>query len=138
MSRIMALDAGDKRIGVALSDSLQITAQGLTVLANIPGVLEEIAGLCRDNQVEKIVVGLPKNMNNTLGPRAEWALDFGQKVAAATGLPVVMADERLTTLAANRVLLQADLSRRKRRRAVDKLAATLILQNYLEASKNEG
>lgn len=131
MSRIMALDAGDKRIGVALSDTLRLTAQGLTVLDNVPGVLGTIAELCRQYQVERVVVGLPKNMNNTLGPRAQLALKFSREVATATGLPVVMEDERLTTVAANQALLEADLSRRKRRRTVDKIAAVLILQNYL-------
>lgn len=131
MGRIMALDAGDKRIGVALSDALRLTAQGLTVLDNIPGVLETIAELCRQHQVERVVVGLPKNMNNTLGPRAQLALNFSQEVAAATGLPVVLEDERLTTVMANQALMEADLSRRKRRRKVDKIAAVLILQNYL-------
>lgn len=131
MARIMALDAGDKRIGVALSDSLGITAQGLKVVDNSPRALAEIAEICLEYQVEKILVGLPKNMDNTLGPRAVWAQQFADQVADATGLPVQMEDERLTTVAANRVLLSADLSRRKRRKNVDKLAATLILQSYL-------
>lgn len=130
--RIMALDAGDKRIGVALSDPLGLTGQGLTVLANNPAVPAAVAALCREYQVEQILVGLPKNMNNTMGPRAKWALEFADRVAAATGLPVAMEDERLTTAAANRVLLAADLSRRKRRQNVDKLAATFILQSYLD------
>ena len=139
MQRIMALDAGDKRIGVAVSDSLRITAQGLKVLENTPGVLDEIASLCREYDVGKIVVGLPKNMNNTLGPRAEWALKFAKSISETSGLPVVMEDERLTTAAANRVMLDADLSRRKRRKVVDKMAAVLILQNYLSrGEKNDG
>lgn len=139
MQRIMALDAGDKRIGVAVSDPLRITAQGLKVLENSPGIFDEIASLCREYDVDKIVVGLPKNMNNTLGPRADWTLKFAKKVAETTGLPVVMEDERLTTVAANRVMLEADLSRRKRRKVVDKMAAVLILQNYLSrGEKNDG
>lgn len=131
MKRIMALDAGDKRIGVAISDPLGITAQGLKVLANSPDVYTEIAKICQEYQVEKIVVGLPKNMNNTLGPRAEWSMDFAAKVGQVTGLPVEMEDERLTTAAATRVMLDADMSRSKRRKVVDKMAAVLILQNYL-------
>lgn len=139
MQRIMALDAGDKRIGVAVSDPLRITAQGLKVLENSPEVFKEIASLCREYDVGKIVVGLPKNMNNTLGPRADWALKFAESISATTGLPVVMEDERLTTAAANRVMLDADLSRRKRRKVVDKMAAVLILQNYLaRGEKNDG
>jgi putative Holliday junction resolvase len=131
MKRIMALDAGDKRIGVALSDPLGITAQGLKVLENRPDIFEVIAGLCEEYDVERIVVGLPKNMNNTLGPRAELAIEFSKKLEQETGLPVVLEDERLTTVAANRVMLDADMSRGKRRKVVDKMAAVLILQNYL-------
>lgn len=135
--RIMALDAGDKRVGVAISDPLGFTAQGLTVLDNNSQVLAEVSNLCREYKVEKILVGLPKNMNNTIGPRAERALEFAAQVASATGLPVAMEDERLTTVAANRVLLAADLSRRKRRKTVDKLAATFILQSYLDRGKKD-
>ncbi|MDD2282690.1 MAG: Holliday junction resolvase RuvX [Eubacteriales bacterium] len=139
MERIMALDAGDKRIGVAVSDPMHITAQGLKVLENSPGVLAEIADLCKEYAVGKIVVGLPKNMNNSLGPRADWALKFAEQVSETTGLSVVMEDERLTTVAANRVMLEADLSRRKRRKVIDKMAAVLILQNYLSrGEKNDG
>jgi len=131
VKRIMALDAGDKRIGVAVSDPLGITAQGLKVLENSPQVFAEIAQLCKEYDVERVVVGLPKNMNNTLGPRADWSREFASKVADAVGLPVDMEDERLTTVAAERVMLDADLSRGKRRKVVDKMAAVLILQNYL-------
>jgi putative Holliday junction resolvase len=138
VERIMALDVGDKRIGVAISDPLQLTAQGLLVLDNSPEVFAEIAGLCREYAVGKIVVGLPKNMNNTLGPRAQQTLKFSEQLADATGLPVVMEDERLTTVAANRAMLEADISRRKRRKAIDKMAAVLILQNYLaRGEKND-
>ncbi len=137
MERIMALDAGDKRIGVAISDPLHITAQGLKVLENSPEVFAEIASLCAEYSVGKLVVGLPKNMNNTLGPRAQWAIKFSEKLASVTGLPVVMEDERLTTVAANRVMLEADISRRKRRKAVDKMAAVLILQNYLARGEKD-
>jgi len=131
MKRIMALDAGDKRIGVALSDPLGITAQGLKVLENTPEIFTEIANLCQEFDVERVVLGLPKNMNNTLGPRAEWTMKFAKKIAESTGLPVDLEDERLTTVAANRVMLDADISRGKRRKVVDKMAAVLILQNYL-------
>ena len=131
MKRVMALDAGDKRIGVALSDLLGITAQGLKVLNNSPQIFNEIADLCKEHDVELVVVGLPKNMNNTLGPRAELALKFAEKIKQKTGLPVIMEDERLTTVAANRVMLDADISRGKRRKVIDKMAAVLILQNYL-------
>lgn len=131
MSRIMALDVGDKRIGVALSDPLGITAQGLKVMENSPVVLDDIANLCQEYDVHLIVVGLPRNMNNTLGPRAEICQDFARKVAVVTGLQVELEDERLTTAAVNRMLIDADLSRGKRRKVVDKMAAVLILQNFL-------
>lgn len=131
MKRIMALDAGDKRIGVALSDSLGVTAQGLVVLENKPGVMEEIRNICQEHDVGLIVVGLPRNMNNTLGPRAQWCQEFARKVEEVTGLPVDLEDERLTTAAVNRMLIDADVSRGKRRKVVDKMAAVLILQNYL-------
>lgn len=131
MKRIMALDAGDKRIGVALSDPLGITAQGLKVLENSQTVFDEIAQICNEYDVGQIVVGLPKNMNNSLGPRAELAMDFAENLRQKTGLPVDLEDERLTTVAANRVMLEADLSRSKRKKVVDKMAAVLILQNYL-------
>lgn len=131
MKRIMALDAGDKRIGVALSDPLGITAQGLKVLENSPEVFGKIMEICQEYGVGEIVVGLPKNMNNTWGARADWSKEFARRVAEATGLPVAMEDERLTTVAATRALLEADVSRRKRRKVIDKMAAVLILQNYL-------
>lgn len=136
--RIMALDVGEKRIGVALSDPLGITAQGLTVLENSKDVMEKITDLCRRHQVGQLVVGLPRNMDNTLGPSAAAATAFSQKVAAATGLPVWLEDERLTTAAAERVMLAADASRRQRRQAVDKMAAVLILQSFLQrGGKND-
>lgn len=131
MKRIMALDAGDKHIGVALSDPLGITAQGLTVLENSPELFSKIKEICQEYDVGQIVVGLPKNMDNTLGPRADWSQEFARRVAEETGLPVEMEDERLTTAAATRVMLDADLSRGKRRKVVDKMAAVLILQNFL-------
>lgn len=138
MERIMALDVGDKRIGVAISDPLQLTAQGLKVLDNSPAVFAEIAILCQEYAVGRIVVGLPKNMNNTLGPRAQETKKFSEQLAGVTGLPIVMEDERLTTVAANRVMLEADISRRKRRKAIDKMAAVLILQNFLaRGEKND-
>lgn len=129
--RIMALDIGEKRIGVALSDPLGITAQGLTVLENTADIFDKIKQLCHRYQVEQLVVGLPRNMNNTLGPGAEAASRFSRELAAVTGLPVSLEDERLTTVAAQRVMLAADLSRRKRRRVVDKVAAVMILQTFL-------
>lgn len=131
MKRIMALDTGDKRIGVALSDPLGITAQGLKVLENTPVVFDEIAKICHEYDVERIVIGMPRNMNNTLGPRAEWTQQFAEKVGETTGLPIDFEDERLTTAEVTRMMVDADISRGKRRKVVDKMAAVLILQNYL-------
>lgn len=132
--RIMALDVGDKRIGVALSDALGITAQGLETLENNETTFTKIKQLCGLHQVSKIVVGLPRNMNGTYGPRAEYSREFALKLQEVVGLPIDFEDERLTTAAAERLMISADLSRKKRRQVVDKMAATLILQSYLQRS----
>jgi len=133
--RIMALDVGTKRIGVAVSDPLGWTAQGLTVLQREPEtrLWEDMAALLREYDVGEIVVGYPKNMDGTIGPRAREAEAFAEQVQRRFQRPVTLWDERLTTVAAERSLLEADLSRKKRRQAVDQLAAVLILQSYLQA-----
>ncbi|WP_062198809.1 Holliday junction resolvase RuvX [Massilibacterium senegalense] len=136
--RILGLDVGTKTIGVAVSDELGWTAQGIET---IPRDEEKdfLSGLTRIEElvdmysVEKIVIGLPKNMNGTIGPRAEASKDFAEKVEDKTGIPVVLWDERLTTMAAERVLLEADVSRKKRRKVIDKMAAVMILQGYLDS-----
>jgi putative Holliday junction resolvase len=132
--RILALDLGERRIGVAVSDPLGLTAQGLPTLESRGAArdLEAIADLCRRLEVEKVVVGLPRNMDGSYGPRAELARDYAKAIAERTGLPVATWDERLTTKSAIAVLLEADVSRRRRRAAVDRMAATLILQGYLD------
>jgi len=136
MMRIMALDAGDRTIGVAVSDELGWTAQGLTVIRR--GTWDEdvarLQALVGEYGVAKIVVGHPRNMNGSSGPRARLAEEFASQLAVALGLPVVLWDERLTTMEAQRMLLAADMSRAKRKQVVDKLAAVLILQNYLAAN----
>jgi putative Holliday junction resolvase len=132
--RIMALDVGDKRIGVALSDALGITAQGLETLENTDATFVNIKQLCGRHQVSKIVVGLPRNMNGTYGPRAEYSREYALKLQEVVGLPIDFEDERLTTAAAERLMISADLSRKKRRQVVDKMAATLILQSYMQRS----
>lgn len=135
--RIMGLDVGSKTVGVAVSDPLGFTAQGLEIIKidedkEIFG-LERLEELIKTYQVKKIVIGLPKNMNNTSGPRVEASQAYGKLVEEQFGLPVEYQDERLTTVQAERMLVeQADLSRNKRKKVIDKLAAQLILQNYLD------
>lgn len=132
--RMMGIDIGTKRIGVAISDELGFTAQGVEVIHRDKGkVLERIKELAMAYRVERIVVGLPKNMNGTVGERGEEALRFGRKLETALSLPVVFWDERLTTVMAERTLISADVRRKKRKQVVDQLAATFILQNYLDS-----
>jgi len=136
--RIMGLDVGEKTIGVAVSDPLGWTAQGVTTIRR-RGSLEEdlkaILRLVQEYRVERVVVGLPRNMNGSLGPQAKKVLDFMQALEERLKLPVVPWDERLTTSAAERVLIAADLSRRRRKGVVDRLAAVLILQSYLDCQQ---
>lgn len=136
--RILGLDYGTKTTGVAVSDPMGWTAQGLEIIRrqeeeHLKATINRIAELCAEYKVEKIVLGLPKNMNNTLGERGEKTLLFKEKLEARLKLPVEMWDERLSTVAAENVLLEADMSRKKRKNVIDKLAATIILQNYLDA-----
>lgn len=134
MGRTLGLDVGTRTIGVAVSDEMGWTAQGLsTVRRRGTGAdLDALRRLAAEWDVERIVIGLPKNMNGTLGPQAALVLEFAEAVKAALGLPVVTWDERLSTVAANRALLEADVSRRKRKAVVDTVAAALILQGYLD------
>ncbi|EOT44924.1 Holliday junction resolvase RuvX [Enterococcus columbae] len=137
--RIMGLDVGSKTVGVAVSDLMGWTAQGVEIIrideeAGEFG-LERVAELVKEYEVEKFVVGLPKNMNNTIGPRALASQAYGEMLIARFGLPVEFQDERLTTVQAERMLVQeANTSRAKRKKVIDKLAAVMILQNYLDIS----
>ena len=133
--RILGLDIGSKTIGVAVSDELGLIAQGVTTLKRrgLDHDIHAILTLIEEKGVSKIVVGLPKNMNNTLGPSAEMVLAFIEKLNEHSTVPVVTWDERLSTVAAEKVLLEADMSRAKRKRVVDKVAALLILQGYLDS-----
>ena len=135
--RIMGLDVGSKTVGVAISDPLGFTAQGLEIIQINEDQeefgFERLGELVAEYKVDKFVIGLPKNMNNTSGPRVEASQANGAKVTELFGLPVEYQDERLTTVAAERMLIeQADVSRNKRKKVIDKLAAQLILQNYLD------
>ncbi|HFR3983905.1 TPA: Holliday junction resolvase RuvX [Streptococcus suis] len=135
--RIMGLDVGSKTVGVAISDPLGFTAQGLEIIPideeRGEFGLERLTELVEQYKVDKFVVGLPKNMNNTSGPRVEVSQAYGDLLTERYKLPVDYQDERLTTVAAERMLIeQADISRGKRKKVIDKLAAQLILQNYLD------
>ena len=135
--RIMGLDVGSKTVGVAVSDPLGFTAQGLEIIPidEEKGEFgfERLTELVQEYKVDKFVVGLPKNMNNISGPRVEASQAYGTKIEQLFHLPVEYQDERLTTVAAERMLIeQADVSRKKRKKVIDKLAAQLILQNYLD------
>ncbi len=133
--RIMGLDVGEKTIGVAVSDPLGWTAQGVGTIrrkGNIVLDLEHLKKIIAEYQVEKIVVGLPKNMNGTLGPSAVRSQEIGEKIGKETGLPIEMWDERLTTVVAEKTLLEGNVSRAKRKKVVDTMAAVLILQGYLD------
>lgn len=135
--RIMALDVGEKNIGVALSDPLGITAQGLTVIKrrDEAGALAAIRALVDQHGVRELVVGLPRDLKGTVGPQAQKVLDFTSRLERELAVPVRLWDERLSTRAAERLLIEADVTRRKRRRVVDMLAASLILQNYLDSRR---
>ncbi len=132
--RILGVDYGERRIGLAVSDELGLTAQGLEVYARRGrrADLSYLAEKVRALGVERIVIGLPLNMNGSRGPAAEAADRFGRELARATGREVVLVDERLTTAAASRDLARLDLSRARRRQVVDQAAAVLILQGYLD------
>ncbi|WP_462412308.1 Holliday junction resolvase RuvX [Neobacillus sp. Marseille-QA0830] len=137
--RILGLDVGSKTVGVALSDELGWTAQGLLTLKINEEKQEfgfdEIGQLIEEYQVSKVVVGLPKNMNGTIGPRGESSQNYAQEIERRFSVPAVLWDERLTTMAAERVLLEADVSRKKRKKVIDKMAAVMILQGYLDSIK---
>ena len=138
MIRIMGLDVGDKTIGVAVSDLLGLTAQGIKTIRreSFKKDIEELKNIIKEKGVTKIVMGLPKNMNGTMGPQSEKVLKFSQKVKEHIDLEIDFWDERLTTVAAERSLIQADVSRKKRKTVIDMLAAVLILQGYLDMIRN--
>ncbi|MFG6338990.1 MAG: Holliday junction resolvase RuvX [Lachnospiraceae bacterium] len=136
--RIMGLDLGSKTVGVAISDPLLITAQGIEIIRRkeenkLRQTLARIEALIVEYEVDRIVLGLPKNMNDTLGERAQLSLAFKEKLERRTGLPVVMWDERLTTVAADKAMMEAGIRRENRKDYVDMIAACLILQGYLDS-----
>lgn len=135
--KVLGIDYGDARIGLALSDELQITAQGYDVLEvkKIRNVFEDLAKIAAAQQVSLFVIGLPRNMNGSYGERADITRDFGGKLASYTSIPIEWIDERLTTVSVNRMLIEGNVSRHKRKKVVDKLAAVLILQTYLDRTR---
>lgn len=140
--RIMGLDFGSKTVGVAISDSLLITAQGVEIIRReeenkLRRTLARIEELIVENDVEKIVLGLPINMNGTEGARVELTMEFKEKLERRTGLPVIMWDERLTTVAADEIMMEAGIRRENRKDYVDMIAATLILQGYLDCNVSQ-
>ena len=135
--RIIGLDVGEKTIGIAISDEMGWTAQGLEVIhrKKIENDLTRLQEIINQYGVEQIVAGLPKNMNGTLGPRAKMVQKLATMLENHFKLPVILWDERLTTVSAERTLIQADMSRQKRKKVIDKIAAILILQNYLDSKR---
>lgn len=135
--RILGLDVGDKRIGVAVSDAFGWTAQAVKVINrdSLEKDVAELQKIIETYAVEEIVVGLPKNMDGSMGERATRTTLYSEQLKEALRLPVVLWDERLSTVAATRTLLEADLSRRKRKQVIDKLAAVIILQGYLDLKR---
>ncbi|EDP68499.1 Holliday junction resolvase-like protein [Carnobacterium sp. AT7] len=139
--RTMGLDVGSKTVGVAVSDPFGWTAQGIEIVkineAQEEYGIDRIGELIAIHEVTKVVIGLPKNMNNSIGPRAEASLRYAELVKETFGLPVILQDERLTTVQAERMLIEeGNTSRAKRKKVIDKVAAVMILQNYLNQNQN--
>lgn len=139
--RVMGLDVGSKTVGVAVSDPFGWTAQGIEIIKideeNEVYGLERVGELIQQYEVSRIVVGLPKNMNNSIGPRAEASMHYADLLKEAFDLPIDFEDERLTTVQAERMLIEeGNTSRKKRKKVIDKLAAVMILQNYLDGRQN--
>lgn len=137
MKRILGLDVGDKTIGVAVSDPLCLTAQGVKTIKRkgIKNDLNELEEIINYYRVSEIVIGLPKNMNNSLGSQGEKVIKFAEKIKEKFSVNIVFEDERLTTVIAEKTLINADVSRKKRKNVIDKLAAVFILQSYLDKIK---
>ena len=138
--RIMGLDYGSKTVGVAISDALGLTAQGIEIIRRtqenkLRQTLARIEALVKEYEVTAIVLGFPKNMNNTIGDRAEKSLAFKEMLERRTGKPVILWDERLTTIAAERMLMESGVRRENSKAVIDKVAAALILQGYLDSQR---
>lgn len=137
--RILGLDVGSKTIGVALSDPFGWTAQGITTIRRTKKEEDilEIQKLCKEYNVEQIVIGLPKNMNGSIGDSGNKVIEFSELIKETLNIKIELWDERLTTVAAHKSMIEADLSRQKRKKIVDKIAAIYILQGYLDRLSNK-
>ncbi len=138
--RIMGLDVGDATIGIAVSDELGLIAQAISTIRRktTKEDLQSLENIIDEKNIVKVVIGFPKNMNNTIGERGNKTLEFAEILKEAfPNLEIILWDERLTTVAAEKALLEANISRRSRKKVIDKIAAVLILQNYLDAQKNK-
>ena len=137
--RYLGLDLGTRTLGISISDETKTIASGLTTLrfeeGDYDAILDDLRKILEENKIEKIVLGLPKNMNNTLGDRAETTIMFQKKIEELFNIEVILQDERLSTVAAHNYLLEAAMSRKKRKKVVDKMAANIILQTYLDIEK---
>ena len=135
--RKMALDYGEVRIGIAFSDLLNIIANGYEtyVRRDLETDLNYLKNLCQEKQVDTIIIGLPINMDGTEGERAVATREFAEKLKEKTNLPIKFLDERLTSVSAEKLLIEADMRREKRKQVIDKISATIILQNYLDMLK---
>ena len=136
--RIMGLDYGTKTVGVAISDALLLTAQGIETIERkeenkLRKTCARIEALIKEYDVDRIVLGFPKHMNNDIGERAQKSMEFGEMLKKRTGLEVIMWDERMTTISAERVLIESEVRRENRKKYVDKIAAVFILQGYLDS-----
>ena len=140
--RYLGIDLGSKTVGLAMSDTtLTIASTYKTIFfkdEDYNSTINEIKDIIKEYNITKIILGLPKNMNNTLGERAEITLKYKELLEQSTGLPVIMFDERLTSVISNSILIEADMSRKKRKKKVDSIAAQIILQDYLNKEKNNG
>lgn len=138
MMRILGIDFGQKRIGLAVSDPLGFTAQGLkTILVKDPAlIVGELRQACQEHNITEIVIGLPLNMNGTVGPNAQSVLEFKEKLQTELKIPVKTWDERLSSRQADRFMIEEGLSRRKQKQNSDRIAATLILQSYLDSKRS--
>ena len=140
--RVLGLDFGSKTVGVAVSDALMITAQPVETITRkdenkLRQTLARIEQLAKEYEVDKIVLGMPKNMNNTLGERAEKTIAFKENLERRSGIEVILWDERLTTQAAEQVLIESNVRRENRKEYIDQIAAVFILQGYLDSLKKK-
>lgn len=139
--RYLGLDLGSKTLGISISDTTNTIASVYTTLRfsedNNLDTLDELKKIIEDNNITTLVLGLPKNMNNTLGPRALITLEYKEKLEQELNIEVILCDERLTSVISNNVLIDADISRKKRKKKVDGMAAVIILQGYLDRRNNE-